>query len=43
MEEDAYLYLFQRNYLLPMRANVEGYVYNPMLLDIYNIGTMSKN
>lgn len=43
VEEDAYLYLFQRNYLLPMRANVEGYVYNPMLLDIYNIGTMSKN
>lgn len=42
MEDNAYVYLFQKNYQLPMRSNVEGYVYNPMLLDIYNIATMSK-
>ncbi len=42
VDENAYVYLFQKNYQLPMRDNVEGYVYNPMLLDIYNIGTMSK-
>ena len=25
-----------------MRDNVEGYVFNPMLVDIFNIGTMHK-
>lgn len=42
MDEEAYVYLFQKNYQLPMRSNIEGYVYNPMLLEIYNIGSMSK-
>lgn len=42
VDEAPYVYLFQRNYQLPMRDDVKGYVYNPMLLDIYNIGTMSK-
>jgi len=38
----AYVYLFQRDYRVVMRTAVEGYVYNPMLLDIYNLATMSK-
>lgn len=42
VDDAAYVYLIQRNYQLPMRENVKGYVFNPMLLDIYNIGTMSK-
>jgi len=42
VEDAAYIYLFQRNYQLAMREEVKGYVYNPMLLDIYNIGTMTK-
>ncbi len=43
VDDAAYVYLFQRNYRLVMRDRVKGYVYNPMLLDIYNIGTMSKS
>lgn len=37
-----YLFLFQNNVLTPMRANIKGYVYNPMLDDMYNFDDMSK-
>lgn len=42
VEEAPYVLLFQRNYQFAMRSNVKGYVYNPMLLQIWNFDTMSK-
>jgi peptide/nickel transport system substrate-binding protein len=38
----AYVYLYQRNIELALNANVKGYVYNPMLEQIYNFETMTK-
>ena len=38
-----YIFLFQTNVLNPMRSNVKGFVYNPMLDDMYNFETMSKS
>jgi peptide/nickel transport system substrate-binding protein len=43
VEEAAYGYMYQKNYLLPMRSNIKGFVFNPMLEQIYNLGTMSKS
>ncbi len=40
--EAPYILLYQRNYQFAMRDNVKGYVYNPMLLQIWNIASMSK-
>lgn len=42
-EEAPYVMLFQRNFQFGMRANVDGYVYNPMLLQVYNFADMKKN
>lgn len=42
-EEAPYVLLFQRNFQFAMRANVEGYVYNPMLVQMYNFADMKKN
>ncbi|OUN00668.1 MAG: peptide ABC transporter substrate-binding protein [Firmicutes bacterium ZCTH02-B6] len=42
VDEAAYVYLYQQRYQVAMRDNVVGYVFNPMLLDIYNVDTMSK-
>jgi peptide/nickel transport system substrate-binding protein len=42
VDDAAYVYLFQRSTQLAMRDNVSGYVFNPMLEQIYNLGTMSK-
>jgi len=42
VDEAAYVYLYQQNYQVAMRDNVVGYVFNPMLLDIFNVETMSK-
>ena len=43
VDDAVYVYLFQENYRFAHRDEVQGYVYNPMLLDIYNIGTISKS
>ncbi len=32
----------EKNDIFARRAAVEGYVYNPMLIQVYNFGTMSK-
>lgn len=37
-----YILLLQKNDLFAMRDTVKGYVYNPMLLQIYNLEEMSK-
>ena len=38
----AYVYLFQKNYQVGMNKSVKGYVFNPMLEQIFNIAEMSK-
>lgn len=42
IDEAAYVYLFQKNYRVAMRASVQGFVFNPMLQSIFNIDTMTK-
>lgn len=42
IDDAPYIYLYQKNYLLPMRSDVKGFVYNPMLEQIYNLADMSK-
>lgn len=42
IDEAAYVYLYQQSYKVAMRDNVVGYVYNPMLVDIFNVDTMYK-
>ena len=37
-----YVYLFQKNYQLAMNKEVKGFVFNPMLEQVFNINTMSK-
>lgn len=42
LADSAYAYLYQKAYTLPMRSNVKGYVFNPMLEQVFNIATISK-
>jgi peptide/nickel transport system substrate-binding protein len=42
VKDAAYVYLFQKNSQIAMRKDVKGFVFNPMLEQIYNIGSMSK-
>ena len=42
VEEAPYVLLFQKNYQFAMRSNIKGYIYNPMLLQIWNFAEMSK-
>lgn len=42
IDDAAYLYLYQLKAIVPMRKNVEGFVFNPMLESMYNFETMSK-
>ncbi|MGK3374128.1 ABC transporter substrate-binding protein, partial [Citrobacter youngae] len=42
IDEAAYVYLFQKNYQLAMNKDVKGFVFNPMLEQVFNIATMSK-
>ena len=42
LDDAPYIFLFQTNVLTPMRANVKGFIYNPMLDDMYNFEDMSK-
>lgn len=41
-DNPPYVYLYQTKVQVPMRSNVHGFVFNPMLVDIYNIAQMSK-
>ncbi len=43
LEEAPYVLLFQKNYQFAMRDNVKGFVYNPMLLQIFDFASMSKS
>lgn len=42
IDEAAYLYLYQNTQEIPLRASVKGYVFNPMLVDMYNFPGISK-
>lgn len=42
MQEAPYIFLYQRQTIVPMRARVKGYVYNPMLESMYNFEDISK-
>jgi len=39
-DEAAYIYLYQKDFRIAMRGAVEGYVFNPMLENIYNLQDM---
>ncbi|HET7412102.1 MAG TPA: ABC transporter substrate-binding protein, partial [Pararhizobium sp.] len=43
VDDAAYVLLFQRDYQFAMRDDVKGYVYNPMLVQIWNFADMSKS
>jgi len=42
IDEAGYVYLFQKNYQIAMRDTVKGYVFNPMLENIFNIENITK-
>lgn len=42
IDEAAYAYLYQKNYSMAMRDSVKGFVFNPMLEQVFNIGSISK-
>ena len=42
IEEAGYVYLFQKNYQIAMRDNIKGYVFNPMLENIFNVADITK-
>lgn len=41
--EAPYIYLYQKDFLLPMSKKVKGFAYNPMLEGIYDLAHMSKD
>ncbi|WP_055007550.1 ABC transporter substrate-binding protein [Pseudomonas caricapapayae] len=42
LKDSVYVYLYQKNYTVPMRDSVKGYVFNPMLEQVFNLGSMTK-
>ncbi|MEY4507061.1 MAG: hypothetical protein RL297_1639 [Pseudomonadota bacterium] len=42
VQEAPYVYLYQKNSQIALRDSVRGFVFNPMLEQIYNLGSMSK-
>lgn len=42
MQDAPYVFLVQKNYQLPMRKSVQGFVFNPMLEDMYNFQSIDK-
>lgn len=43
MEDAPYIFLYQVQTIVPLRKNVHGYVYNPMLESMYNFESITKN
>ena len=41
-DDAPYLFLFQTKVLTPMRANIKGFAYNPMLDSMYDFEHLSK-
>jgi peptide/nickel transport system substrate-binding protein len=42
ISDSAYAYLYQKAYTVPMREQVKGYVFNPMLEQVFDFAAMSK-
>ncbi len=42
IDEAAYVYLFQKNYQVAMNKDLKGFVFNPMLEQVFNVAQMSK-
>lgn len=42
IDDAPYLYLYQKDFVLPISKAVKGFTYNPMLEGIYNLAEMSK-
>jgi peptide/nickel transport system substrate-binding protein len=42
LKDSVYAYLYQKNYTLPMRDSVKGYVFHPMLEQVFNVAEISK-
>lgn len=42
IDDAAYILLYQLKAVVPMRTNVKGFVFNPMLESMYNIESMWK-
>jgi peptide/nickel transport system substrate-binding protein len=42
VEAAPYILLSQKNYEVAMRANVHGYIYNPLLLQVFDFEKMWK-
>ena len=42
MKDAPYIFLYQVQTIVPMRKNVKGYVYNPMLESMYNFESIDK-
>ncbi|RMT15876.1 hypothetical protein ALP32_200196 [Pseudomonas avellanae] len=42
LKDSVYAYLYQKNYTVPMRDSVKGYVFNPMLEQVFNLGSITK-
>jgi len=42
VQDPPYVYLYQTEFMLPMRTDVHGFVFNPMLQGIYDLSQMSK-
>jgi peptide/nickel transport system substrate-binding protein len=42
VEDAPYAYLYQTDFLLPMRSTITGFEFNPMLQGIYDLAKMRK-
>lgn len=42
IDDAVYVYLFQKNYQVAISKDVKGFVFNPMLEQVFNIAEMSK-
>ncbi|UHL63731.1 ABC transporter substrate-binding protein [Paralcaligenes sp. KSB-10] len=42
VKDAAYVYLYQKNYQAAMRTDVKGFVFNPMLEQVFNVADITK-
>jgi peptide/nickel transport system substrate-binding protein len=42
IKDAVYVYLYQDNYLVGLRKDIKGFVYNPMLDDVFNVADIRK-
>ncbi|MET3290376.1 ABC transporter substrate-binding protein [Brevibacillus fluminis] len=42
IDDAPYIYLYQKDYIVPISKKLKGFVYNPMLENMYNLPDLSK-